>query len=183
MLLGVLGYAEYDDARSIVKRLLDAVPSGSYLVIDDGVRLTESSEGGVRVANAADVMYRLRTFEQIAGFFEGLDWWNPMLSRRAVATRAWRQGPVPVPSRRQGPVPVPSRRQGPVPVPSRRPVGWGGNRSTGPCDPPPSSFKCSPTESALAILRTRHREPLIYTMVRDVMQSCATRDSNPEPAG
>jgi O-methyltransferase involved in polyketide biosynthesis len=34
MFLGVLGYAEYEEARSIVRRLLDAVPSGSYLVID-----------------------------------------------------------------------------------------------------------------------------------------------------
>jgi hypothetical protein len=89
MLLGILGYAEYEDARSIVKRLLDAVPSGSYLVVDDGIKTTEGSEEAVRVANAAGVMYRLRTFEQIAGFFDGLD----MVEPGVVPAVRWRPEP------------------------------------------------------------------------------------------
>jgi len=89
MLLGVLGYAEYDDARSIVKRLLDAVVSGSYLIINDGIKTTGSNEEGARVANAAGVMYRLRTFEQIAGFFDGLELVEPGV----VPAVRWRPEP------------------------------------------------------------------------------------------
>jgi hypothetical protein len=79
MMLGVLGYAgDYDAARSVVKRLLDAVPSGSYLVIDDGIRTTEGSEQGAQAPGAAGgTPYRLRTFEEIAGFFHGLELVEP----------------------------------------------------------------------------------------------------------
>jgi O-methyltransferase involved in polyketide biosynthesis len=77
MLLGVLGYAEYGQARAIVKQLLDAVPSGSYLLIGDGIKTTEGSEAGVRVANAAGIMYRLRTLKQIVSFFDGLELVEP----------------------------------------------------------------------------------------------------------
>jgi hypothetical protein len=94
MMLGVLGYAEYDDARAIVKRLLDGVPSGSYLVVDDGIKTAEGEEG-TRVANAAGVMYRLRTFEQIAGFFDGLELVEPGV----VPAIQWR----PEPGYRPGP--------------------------------------------------------------------------------
>jgi S-adenosyl methyltransferase len=117
MMLGVLGYAgEYDQARSIVRRLLDAMPSGSYLVVDDGVKTTEGSEEGVRVANAAGVMYRLRTFEQIAGFLDGLELVDPCV----------------VPAARCGP----SLVTAPVPAPSRRSAVWGGNRNPGFGHPP-----------------------------------------------
>jgi O-methyltransferase involved in polyketide biosynthesis len=93
MMLGVLGYAEYEDALGIIKRLLDAVPSGSYLVIDDGIKTSDSSEAGAKVANAAGVMYRLRTFDQIAGFFEGLDLVEPGV----VPAIRWRPEPDYVP--------------------------------------------------------------------------------------
>jgi hypothetical protein len=39
MLMEILGHVGDDDeARSIVKRLLDALPSGSYLALIEGVR-------------------------------------------------------------------------------------------------------------------------------------------------
>jgi hypothetical protein len=73
MLLGILGHIQdYEEARSIVKRLLDALPSGSYLVIDDGVKTTEGSAEAARVGG-----YQLRTREQIVAFFEGLDLVEP----------------------------------------------------------------------------------------------------------
>jgi hypothetical protein len=70
----VLGYAgEYAAARSVVTRLLDAVPSGSYLVIDDGIKTTEGSEQAAQAPGAAGgTAYQLRTFAEIAGFFDGL---------------------------------------------------------------------------------------------------------------
>jgi hypothetical protein len=46
MLLGVLGHiADDEEARSVVKRLLDGLPSGSYLVLCDG---TDTSQAGSR---------------------------------------------------------------------------------------------------------------------------------------
>ncbi|MGH8967720.1 MAG: SAM-dependent methyltransferase, partial [Actinomycetes bacterium] len=43
MLLGMLGYvADFDEARSIVARVLDAVPSGSYLLVRDNTDSTDA---------------------------------------------------------------------------------------------------------------------------------------------
>jgi O-methyltransferase involved in polyketide biosynthesis len=90
MLLGILGYVQdYDEARSIVKRLMDALPSGSHLVVDDGIKTTEGSAEGARVANEAGVMYQLRTREQIAGFFDGLELVEPGV----VPAIQWRPEP------------------------------------------------------------------------------------------
>ncbi len=90
VLQGILGYIQdYDEARSIVKRLLDAVPSGSHLVVNDGIKTTEASAQAARIANEAGVMYQLRTREQIAGYFEGLDLAEPGV----VPAPQWRPEP------------------------------------------------------------------------------------------
>jgi len=74
MLLGILGHiADYDEAKAIVKRLLDAVPSGSYLVINDGTwTSSERQEAQQGYDDTGAVPYTLRTPAQVAGFFEGL---------------------------------------------------------------------------------------------------------------
>ncbi|HEY4726077.1 MAG TPA: SAM-dependent methyltransferase, partial [Actinomycetota bacterium] len=76
MLLGILGHiGDDDEARAIVKRLLGALPAGSYLTVCDGTNII--SEAGVeaqRLYNESGaVPYRLRTPDQIAAFFEGLE--------------------------------------------------------------------------------------------------------------
>jgi S-adenosyl methyltransferase len=80
MLLGILGHIDDDEeARSIVKRLLEALPSGSYLTVCDGTNVI--SEAGVeaqRLYNQSGaVPYRLRSPDQIAEFFEGLELVEP----------------------------------------------------------------------------------------------------------
>ena len=80
MLLGVLGHIDDDDqARSIVTRLLDALPLGSYLTVGDGTNVI--SEAGVeaqRLYNESGaVPYRLRSPDQIAAFLEGLELVEP----------------------------------------------------------------------------------------------------------
>jgi hypothetical protein len=75
MLLGILGHIEDDEeARSIVKRLMDALPPGSYLTICDGTN--DISEAGVeaqqRYNESGAVPYRLRSASQVSAFFEGL---------------------------------------------------------------------------------------------------------------
>ena len=69
MLLGILGHITDDDeARSIVERLVGALPSGSYLTICEGTN--DISEAGVeaqRLYNQSGAApYRLRSARQIA---------------------------------------------------------------------------------------------------------------------
>jgi hypothetical protein len=86
MLLGILGYVEgYDEARSIVNRLVEAVPSGSYLVINDGT-ISEERELATQVGTEAGVTYIPRTPQQITSFFDGLDLVEPGV----VSTPLWR---------------------------------------------------------------------------------------------
>ena len=80
MLLGILGHIDDDDeARSILKRLLGAVPSGSYLTICEGTN--DLSQAGVEAQQlyneSGAAPYRLRSSQQIADFFEGLELVEP----------------------------------------------------------------------------------------------------------
>jgi S-adenosyl methyltransferase len=80
MLLGVLGHiGDDDEARAIVRRLLDGLAPGSYLTVCDGTNVI--SQAGVQAQRlynqSGAVPYRLRSPEQIAGFFEGLELVEP----------------------------------------------------------------------------------------------------------
>ena len=92
MLMGIMGHVTDDDeARSIVRRLLEALPSGSYLVLYDG---TDTDKAGVeaqeRYNQSGAVPYVLRSPERIAGFFEGLELVEPGV----VPCPRWRPDPV-----------------------------------------------------------------------------------------
>jgi hypothetical protein len=92
MLLGILGNIPDDDqARWIVKRLLAGVPSGSYLVVADGTNTSKQSVEGARVSAQGGHPYTLRSPEQIAGFFEGLE----LLEPGVVSAPRWRPDPSP----------------------------------------------------------------------------------------
>lgn len=87
MLLGILGnVADTDEARTIVKRLVDAVPSGSYLVINDGSDTHAAGVQGAQARGEAGDPYYLRSPDTIAGFFEGLE----LLPPGVVSTPRWR---------------------------------------------------------------------------------------------
>jgi O-methyltransferase involved in polyketide biosynthesis len=93
ILSGILGHiADYDEARSIVKRLLDPLPSGSYLALNDGTNVIskafERAQEGYNQSGA--VPYHLRSPEQIAGFFEGLELVEPGV----VSCPRWRPDPA-----------------------------------------------------------------------------------------
>ena len=93
MMLGILGHiGDDDEARSIVKRLLDALPPGSYLTICDGTNdLFEAGVEAQRLYNESGaVPYRLRSAQQIADFFEGLELVEPGV----VSCPRWRPDPV-----------------------------------------------------------------------------------------
>jgi hypothetical protein len=95
MLLGILGHIDDDDeARSIVRRLLGALPAGSYLTICDGTNdLSEAGVEAQRRYNESGAMpYRLRSAQQIADFFEGTELVEPGV----VSCPLWRPDPVEV---------------------------------------------------------------------------------------
>jgi hypothetical protein len=89
--MGVLGHiVDHDEARSIVNALLDGLPSGSYLSINDSVNTSEALEEALRVYEASGaVPYRTRTPEQFAGYFEGLELVEPGV----VNVDDWRPDP------------------------------------------------------------------------------------------
>jgi O-methyltransferase involved in polyketide biosynthesis len=79
MMLGVLGQIpDSDDPQSIINRMLDAVPSGSYLAISDGVSTNESlREAARRLSETSRNWYHLRSPAQISAFFDGLELVDP----------------------------------------------------------------------------------------------------------
>ncbi len=91
MLLGILAHVrDYEEARSIVRRVMQAVPSGSYLTIYDGTDVSEAAVESIRQYNeSAPIPYHLRTPEQIAGYFEGLE----LLDPGVVLVSDWRPEP------------------------------------------------------------------------------------------
>jgi hypothetical protein len=100
IMLGVLGHlGDHGAARSITSQLMDALPSGSYLAIADGAAGTGPvSEAQLRYNDGAPVPYHLRTPDELASFFDGLDLiepgvvpcprWKPDASGRAAAAAA-----------------------------------------------------------------------------------------------
>jgi hypothetical protein len=88
ILMGILAHIDdYDEAVSIVKRLLDAVPSGSYLAIRDGADTNRAYAEAIDRYNASGaVPYRLRSLEQLGGYLDGLDLVEPGL----VSCPLWR---------------------------------------------------------------------------------------------
>ena len=79
IMLGVLGHLDdHGAARSITSQLMDALPSGSYLAIADGVADPGPvSEAQRRYNDAAPVRYHLRRPDELASFFDGLDLIEP----------------------------------------------------------------------------------------------------------
>jgi O-methyltransferase involved in polyketide biosynthesis len=93
MLMGILGHiGDYDEARSIVRRLVDALAPGSYLVQYDSTDTNEDYVEAIRRYNdSGAIPYILRSPEQIAGFFDGLE----LLEPGVVSVPLWRPDPSP----------------------------------------------------------------------------------------
>jgi S-adenosyl methyltransferase len=88
MFMGVLGYvADFDEMLSIVARVMDAVPSGSYLVLWDGTDTSEAVRAGsAKLAESGAIPYNLRSLQQLGQCFEGLEIVDPGL----VSITQWR---------------------------------------------------------------------------------------------
>jgi hypothetical protein len=81
ILSGVLGHVvDIDQARSIVRRLLAGLPSGSYLSLNDGTSVIapDQLEQATQDYNDSGALpYVQRTPKEIASFFEGLELVEP----------------------------------------------------------------------------------------------------------
>jgi hypothetical protein len=90
MLLGILHHVpDTDEAYLIVRRLVAALPPGSFVTINHSTSAIhgEAMEEAVRHWNRVGTpSMTLRTPEQIAGFFDGLD----LLSPGVVSCSRWR---------------------------------------------------------------------------------------------
>jgi S-adenosyl methyltransferase len=80
VLSNILGHiADREQARSVVTRLMDALPAGSYLSVNDGSLgidpVFEQAQDAYN--NSGAVPYVLRTVDEIAHFFDGLELVEP----------------------------------------------------------------------------------------------------------
>ncbi|MDO3700211.1 SAM-dependent methyltransferase [Micromonospora sp. C28SCA-DRY-2] len=80
ILSGVMGHVpDYETARSLTRQLLAPLPSGSYLSLNDGTSLIspEMQKAQDDYNDTGATPYTLRSPDQIAGFFEGLELVEP----------------------------------------------------------------------------------------------------------
>jgi hypothetical protein len=92
ILSNILGHvADLDQARSIVTRLMSALPSGSHLSINDGSRgidpVFEQAQDAYNSSGA--VPYNLRTVDEITAFFDGME----LIEPGVVSVTRWRPEP------------------------------------------------------------------------------------------
>ncbi|MEO3785439.1 SAM-dependent methyltransferase [Actinocorallia sp. B10E7] len=93
-MLGIMGQLpDSDDPHSIVRTLVDALPSGSYLALGDGTDTNETLNQAIATYNANSASsYHLRSRDEITRYFEGLELVPPGVTTSAQ----WRPGPVEV---------------------------------------------------------------------------------------
>ncbi|WP_345436833.1 SAM-dependent methyltransferase [Actinoallomurus vinaceus] len=94
MMMGILGLVPDDEeARSIVRRLVAALPAGSHLALYDGTDTDPAYVEAIRAYNAGSgaAPYTPRSLEQITGFFDGLE----LLEPGVVSVPRWRPEPHP----------------------------------------------------------------------------------------
>ncbi|WP_028923551.1 SAM-dependent methyltransferase [Pseudonocardia acaciae] len=94
MFMGIMGHvSDYEEARSIVRRIMATVPPGSYLALKDGTKTSQAiDEAETSYAQTGAIPYAFRSPEQIGGFFEGLELVEPGLSTISL----WRPDPTEV---------------------------------------------------------------------------------------
>ena len=88
ILSGILGHiADDEEANSVVRRLMEALPSGSYLMLQDSTTLSAENARALEAYNdSGAVPYNLRPPETIEHFFAGLELVDPGV----VPIQQWR---------------------------------------------------------------------------------------------
>ncbi|MFI0484031.1 SAM-dependent methyltransferase [Actinomadura sp. 9N215] len=95
IMFGIMGnVVDDDEAYKIVRRLVGALPSGSFMALNDGTGVIDGAgrdEGNRIAVERGSTPYITRTPEQIAAFLTGLD----VLEPGVVTTSRWRAEPTP----------------------------------------------------------------------------------------
>ena len=88
MMLGIVGQVpDSDEPEAIIGRLLEPLPSGSYLALSDGTTTSKTFTAAVEAYNQSSVnTYHPRSPEQLTGFFDGLT----LVSPGVVELNQWR---------------------------------------------------------------------------------------------
>jgi hypothetical protein len=87
LILGVLGHIhDIEEARSLITQIRSQMPSGSYLVISDGTSNEERRKLDGERGGGSVMRYHAREPEEIASFFDGLEWVEPGF----VSVSLWR---------------------------------------------------------------------------------------------
>jgi hypothetical protein len=91
MLSGILAHLPTaQEARSVVRRIMDNLAPGSYLLVVDGTNTNPQLNEVMKIWNAtANPPYAMRSPEEIASYFDGLDLVDPGL----VDVTRWRIDP------------------------------------------------------------------------------------------
>jgi S-adenosyl methyltransferase len=95
LFMGCLGHiADDDEAQSIVRRLVDGLSSGSYLVIIDGVDVVpdDLARAQRNYDEGGSIPYVIRNADQVRRFFDGVELLEPGL----VPAPQWRPEAAPV---------------------------------------------------------------------------------------
>lgn len=95
MMLGIMGHITDDAlARSLVLRLLEALPRGSYLTLSDGTDVSAARQAAHERYNTSGALpYHLRSPAELGYFFDGLELLEPGL----VPVTQWRPDRTPFP--------------------------------------------------------------------------------------
>ncbi|HEV7626800.1 MAG TPA: SAM-dependent methyltransferase [Streptomyces sp.] len=95
MMLGIMGHiSDGEQARSLVRRLLEALPPGSHLTLSDGTDISVARQIAHEKYNSSGaVPYHLRSPEELGYFFDGLELLEPGL----VPVTQWRPDHTPYP--------------------------------------------------------------------------------------
>ncbi|HEX2316003.1 MAG TPA: SAM-dependent methyltransferase [Thermomonospora sp.] len=93
MLMGILGHLQdFDEAVTVVRRLIDGLPSGSYFMHYDSTATDDSFlEAQQGYDDTGAIPYVLRTPQELARLYEGLELVEPGL----VSCSLWRPDPSP----------------------------------------------------------------------------------------
>ena len=85
--MGVLGHVpEFSEMRWIIDRVMAAVPPGSYLLLWDSTSTSEEVIEGREMQERTQIPYELRTVDELAECFHGLEMVPPGL----VSITQWR---------------------------------------------------------------------------------------------
>ncbi|SHK26600.1 S-adenosyl methyltransferase [Pseudonocardia thermophila] len=90
LFMGVFGYVEADEMHRVVREIVGATCSGSYLAMWDGTSTSEVAIAGAKAQADMGSPYRLSTVDELEECFKGLEMVEPGL----VPVTLWRPAPA-----------------------------------------------------------------------------------------